>query len=135
VFHAAAVADFRPGAVFRRGSGGGLEPIIAGKIPTVSGSVLVELEPTPKVLSFLRGWFGGALIVGWKYEVEGTRLDVIALARKQIETNATNACVANGPAYGAGFGVVTPDGEVRQVQDRQALFEALAGLTQRQAAG
>jgi hypothetical protein len=45
--------------------------------------------------------------VGWKYEVEGGRAGVIAKAREQMRENRTNACVANGTAYGFGFGLVT----------------------------
>ena len=72
----------------------------------------------------LRGWFPRATIVGWKYEVDGTREQVIEKASRQIFENQTDACVANGPAYGVGFGLVTPDG-CEPVSDAAELYRIL----------
>jgi phosphopantothenate---cysteine ligase (CTP) len=110
VFHAAAVSDFTFGEAFRRTSDGTLSPVQSGKLSTRGESLLVELLPTPKIISELRGWFPRATLVGWKYEVDGTRESVVEKASRQIFENQTDACVANGPAYGEGFGFVTPDG-------------------------
>ena len=63
--------------------------------------------------------------MGWKYEVEGDRAGVIRLAEQQIAECRTDACVANGPAYGAGFGLVRGGGEVTHLPDTAALFAAL----------
>ena len=54
---------------------------------------------------------------------------MIRLAEKQIAECSTDACVANGPAYGAGFGLVSAQG-CAHVADARGLFEALEKLIQ-----
>lgn len=124
IFHAAAVSDFCFGPVYERGRDGQLSPIYAGKISTRDGSLWVELKTTPKILSGLREWFPSGIIVGWKYEIDGQPSDVLAKARRQLRECATDACVANGPAHGPGYSLVTPD-FVMECADNQALFAAL----------
>ncbi len=128
VFHAAAVSDFTFGQVWLRAANGDLSPVKSGKISTRAGTLLAELLPTSKIISELRGWFSTALIVGWKFEVEGDRAGALALGEKQIQECHTNACVVNGPAYGTGFGVVTPGGNCTDLPDTAALFERLQAL-------
>ena len=99
--------------------------IKSGKISTRDGVLLAELTPTPKVIAQLREWYPSARLVGWKYEVEGGRADVIALAERQMVECETNASVANGKAYGAGFGLVTGPGKSIHVPDAAGLFAAL----------
>jgi len=125
VFHAAAVSDFAFGRAWRRTPAGELSEIGAGKISSRLGVVLAELVPTPKIIAELRGWFHQARLVGWKYEVDGDRLGVIQLAEKQLAQCLTDACVANGPAYGAGFGLVRRDAKPLHLADARALFLAL----------
>ena len=127
LFHAAAVSDFAFGKVWQRSGRGDLKAIKSGKISTRAGTLLVELVPTAKIISDLREWFPLACLVGWKYEVEGDRASVIALAQKQIVENQTNACAANVPAYGDGFGLVSA-GKCEHLKTAEALFEALEGL-------
>ncbi len=133
VFHAAAVSDFGFGRIWQRGRAGELVEIKSGKVPSDLPNLLMELKPTEKVIAELRGWFPSSLIVGWKFEVEGKRESVLAKARKQIEENRTDACVANGPAYGQGFGVVRAAGTVRHAESAERLFveleKMLAGQT------
>ncbi|HEY0548060.1 MAG TPA: phosphopantothenoylcysteine decarboxylase [Verrucomicrobiae bacterium] len=124
VFHAAAVSDFTFGKTFSRDSKGALHAVQSGKLSTRGEPWLVELVPTQKIIAELRGWFPRATIVGWKYEVDGTREQVIEKASRQIFENQTDACVANGPAYGGGFGLVTPDG-CELVSDAAELYRAL----------
>ena len=50
---------------------------------------------------------------------------MIRLAERQITDCRTNASVANGPAYGAGFGLVKNGGEFMHLPDTAALFAAL----------
>ncbi len=125
VFHAAAVSDFMFGKIWLRSSSGKLTEIKSGKISTRSGTLLAELVPTPKVISELRKFFPGARIIGWKYEVDGRRADVVKKAVQQIRKNKTDACVANGKAYGLSFGLVSRDGEVVHFRDVKKLFAAL----------
>jgi phosphopantothenate---cysteine ligase (CTP) len=128
VFHAAAVSDFRFGNVWVRTEDGKLTATREGKIPTREGTLLAELIPTPKIIAQLRSWYPETVLVGWKYEVEGNRADVIGLAERQIAECRTTACVANGPAYGIGFGLVTGLGRHVHLGDAGALFAALEEL-------
>jgi phosphopantothenate---cysteine ligase (CTP) len=128
VFHAAAVNDFKFGKVWQGVAGEPLVELRTGKIPTRAGNLLVELVPTPKIVSRLRGFFPRALLVGWKYEVEGDRAAVVQKAVQQIAENQTNACVANGPAYGAGFGLITASGGLTDCETTKELFIVLETL-------
>jgi phosphopantothenate---cysteine ligase (CTP) len=125
VFHAAAVSDFAFGKIWSRATDGGLKEIKSPKISTRAGMVLTELVPAPKIISELRGWFPGARLVGWKYELEGSRAQAIARGAEQIADNRTDACVINGRAYGAGFGLLTGPGKCRHLPDKKRLFDAL----------
>jgi phosphopantothenate---cysteine ligase (CTP) len=127
VFHVAAVSDFRFGKVFHRTESGQLMERSEGKVSTGAAPLLVELCPTPKLIANLRAWFPRAVLVGWKYEVDGSRADAVARARAQIARYGTHACVINGPAYGAGYGLVTKDGpvEVLDYPDAQRLYAGL----------
>ena len=98
IYHVAAVSDFT------------VKRPRKGKIPTTA-SLKLELKSTPKLIHSLRKWFPDAVLVGWKYEVDGGRKSTVAAARAQIKKCKTDACVANGPAYGEGFGVVTHCGD------------------------
>jgi phosphopantothenoylcysteine synthetase/decarboxylase len=124
LFHAAAVSDFGFGKIWRRSEGGELSEVKSGKISTGAGTLLAELVPTPKIIAELRGWFPKARLTGWKYEVEGDRTGVIALAERQIARCRTDACVVNGRAYGDGFGLVAA-GKCVHLPDTAALFDAL----------
>jgi phosphopantothenate---cysteine ligase (CTP) len=125
VFHAAAVSDFSFGRIWEKGTGGQLVEIRAGKLTSRSGPLLAELLPTTKLIHALRGWFPQAGVVGWKYEVEGSKASILAKARQQIADHQTHACVANGPAYGPGFSLVYNHGNPLECQDRGELFAAL----------
>ena len=128
VFHAAAVSDFAFGKVFERAPDGSLSERHADKFTTRSGPLLAELVPTPKLLEELRGWFPGACLVGWKYEVDGDCYAALKKAGEQVAANRTDGCVANGPAYGPGFGLVTRTGGQAHYSDHAELFVALEKL-------
>ena len=128
IFHAAAVSDFTFGKIWVRSPEGALSEASSGKITTREGTLLAELVPTPKIISELRSWYPQALLVGWKYEVEGTREDVLARARRQMAECRTDACVANGAAYGKGFGLLRGDGTLQQLDNSAELFSGLLGL-------
>jgi phosphopantothenoylcysteine synthetase/decarboxylase len=126
IFHAAAVSDFMFGSVFESDNAGKLSQIKdAKKIPTRRGKLLVELVPTPKILSELRGCFPKTKIVGWKFEADGKRDDAIAAARSQIADCSTDLCVVNGPAYGEGFGIVGGKGGAGHLAAPPVLFDVL----------
>ncbi|MEO5803328.1 MAG: phosphopantothenoylcysteine decarboxylase [Verrucomicrobiota bacterium] len=127
IFHAAAVSDFGFGKVFERDANGELREVTSGKISTREGTLLAELIPTPKIISRLREFFPRSRIIGWKYEVDGDRASLIAKAVQQIRENETDACVANGKAYGFGFGLVTVP-QQSHFSDTRELFAALESL-------
>ncbi len=128
IFHAAAVSDFAFGKMFARSATGKLKPFRpAKKISTRGGSLFVELVPTPKILPELRGWFPRALIVGWKFEADGQRADALNAAANQLNNCATDFCVANGPAYGPGFNLVSTTRQ-KHLASENKLFSALARL-------
>jgi phosphopantothenoylcysteine decarboxylase/phosphopantothenate--cysteine ligase len=109
IFHAAAVSDFAFGKIFTEQKPGEFAVLPAAKkISTRQGQLLVELVPTPKIIAELRGWFPKAKIIGWKFEADGKRADALRAAAKQLADCATDFCVANGPAYGQGFNLVSP---------------------------
>ncbi len=125
IFHAAAVSDFGFGKVFSRNASGELIEVLEKKISTRSGPLFAELVPTPKILAQLRAKFRDTCLVGWKYEVDGDRPAVLAKAESQLRENKTDLCVANGPAYGFGFGLVDATRKHCHFTDTQELFAAL----------
>jgi len=126
IFHAAAVSDFTFGRIFEPNEESKLSEIKgAKKIPTRRGKLLVELLPTPKIISELRGWFPKTKIVGWKFEADGKRDDAIASGQKQIAEYSTDLCVVNGPAYGEGFGLIGGKGAPAHLANPPVLFDAL----------
>lgn len=126
IFHAAAVGDFSFGRVFEPNEAGKLSEIKdTKKIPTRQGKLLAELLPTPKIIAGLRGLFPKAMIVGWKFEADGKRPDVIVAGQKQLIDCSTNFCVVNGPAYGEGFGLISKAAVPAHLANPPLLFDAL----------
>jgi len=117
IFHAAALCDFQVVSI---------EGVVGmKKIPTRDGALTLHLEPAPKILLRLREWFPGAFIVGWKYELDGDRAAALEKGAAQIRECRTNACVLNGSAYGEGFGILLPNGSLREIEDKFKLAAAL----------
>ena len=114
VFHAAALCDFK--VVRVEGSAAG-----KGKISSRSGGVTLTLEPAPKLLPGLRKIFPESRLVGWKYEVEGGRAEVMEKSHRQMEECRTDLCILNGPAWGSGFGVLGSEGIVAEPVTKPAL--------------
>jgi len=125
LFHAAAVNDFAFGKMFTRDTDGNLRRFTPSKkISTRGSQLLVELVPTPKIIAELRAWYPRTCIVGWKFEADGGRADAVQRAQKQITDCSTDGCVANGPAYGRGFAIVTA-GAQKHFATADKLFAAL----------
>ncbi len=125
IFHAAAVSDFTFGKTWERLPSGALEPVQGGKLSTRHGTLMTELIPTPKIIAQLRQLFPQAKLVGWKYEVDGDTAQVVERAQRQIAENHTDICVANGPAFGVGFGWVSRDGLQEKLSGSPQLFERI----------
>jgi len=125
VFHAAALADFRVD-----------RPSTDRKISSRAGSLTLTLVPALKLIGKLRTLFPKAWIVGWKYELDGSREEVMEKGRRQLSENSTDACVLNGAAYGDGFGFITShsshwshlarEGELIHLPGKSALCDFLA---------
>lgn len=120
VLHAAALCDFVLESIE------GADP--AHKLSSRSGSIRITLKPAEKVLPKIRGWFPGAKIVGWKYELDGSRKQAISRAEEQIRASDSDACVLNGTAYGTGFGLISSELQIRHFRDKRTLAKQLADI-------
>ena len=120
VFHAAALCDYRVEQVLSAAG----KTMTSRKFATRDGRLHLVLAPALKVLPKLRGWFPEARLVGWKYELAGTRDDAFSKAWAQLRACHTDACVLNGAAYGDGFALCQPDGQAQRSADSMALFDA-----------
>ena len=130
LLHVAALADYKVKHVIdERGS-----QQDAAKIESRSGSLTLTLEPARKVITKLRRLLPNARIIGWKYELNGSRAEALAKAWKQLRENATDACVVNGRAYGSGFGFCTPPGHVEEIADKPGVVKFLVEWLRHQAA-
>lgn len=127
VFHAAALCDFRAREVMDEKG----EPVQGDKISSHRGVLKVTLEPMPKLIASLRRMFPASILVGWKYELDGTIEDILAKGRQQMEDCLTDACVLNGDAYGSGFGLISRSGEQAHLPDKAALCRFLIDWTER----
>ena len=122
VFHAAALCDFMVHRI--EGTEG------ARKIRSNVAELHLILRPAEKILPRLRVLFRDSVIVGWKYELDGSRADAIARAREQITNSNTDACVVNGSAYGKGFGFLARGSEeLPHLAGKAELCAFLAGWT------
>ena len=121
VLHAAALCDFRVERVLNEAG----EAVASPKFSSRGGRLNLVLAPAAKVLPRLRGWFPEARIVGWKYELAGTRDEAFEKVWAQLAECRTDACVLNGAAYGSGFAVCTPP-SVHTCEDTEALSAWLA---------
>ncbi len=117
VFHAAALCDYRVDEVLNAEG----EAMSSPKFATRDGRLHLVLAPAMKVLPKLRDWFPDARIVGWKYELAGSRDDAFAKAWEQLRDCATDACVLNGAAYGEGFALCRPGGRVETCAETTGL--------------
>jgi len=120
IFHTAALCDY----VVSKVEGVSLQK----KLSSRSGEITLHLKPAIKVLPQLRDWFPSAKIVGWKYELDGTRTDALDRATSQIQESRTDSCVINGQAYGTGFGILRPGLDLLECPDKFSLAETLAEL-------
>ena len=123
VFHAAALSDFGVGQILISG-----RISEAAKISSDEESIELRLVPKPKLIRGLRDLFGSAYIVGWKFELEATPMEVVREGVRQIELSRTNACIVNGSAFGPGFGFCTRRGLVRTLATKDALADWLIEL-------
>lgn len=127
VFHAAALCDFRIKEITDEKG----DPVPGDKVSSRAGLLKLTLEPAPKLIASLRRMFPSSILVGWKYELDGTADNVMAKCRKQMDDCLTDACVLNGQAYGSGFGVISRSGEQAHLPDKAALCRFLIDWAER----
>lgn len=127
VFQAAALCDFKP----RHVTDASGADVGSAKLSSRIGELTIVLEPATKLIGHMRGLFPRAALVGWKYELVGSREDVIAKGKRQLDENKTDLCVLNGSAYGPGFGVLDLRGALTHVAGYDALCEWLAAWLER----
>jgi len=120
ILHAAALSDFEVAEI--HGSDA------SAKLSSRAGEIQLTLRPAKKILPELRSWFPAARLIGWKYELDGSRDQAVSRAAKQICEARSDACVVTGAAYGPGFGVLTPDGNIAHFADKPSLAAHLAGI-------
>ena len=96
-----------------------------------AGTLKLTLEPAPKLIASLRRMFPSSILVGWKFELDGTADEVRAKGRKQMDECLTDACVLNGHAYGSGFGLISRSGEQVHLPDKAALCRFLIDWAER----
>jgi len=102
---------------------------LPGKLDSRSGPLHITLALAPKILPLLPDLFPAATIVGWKYEVDGSRHDVIQKGLRQLRQCRTAACVLNGPAWGEGWALLRPDASCQAASTHQELFTLLAQVS------
>lgn len=125
VFHAAAVSDFRFGRIAPSDAAENDSHTHTGKWSTRTGNLIAELIPTMKILGTLRSLFRTSMIVGWKYEVDGDQASAIKQGSAQLESNATDLSIVNGPAYGNGFALMRPGLPTIHAESHDALYAQL----------
>ncbi len=126
VFHAAALCDYRVATV-RDDAGNAFH---AAKIASRAGALTLHLEPATKVIGELRPLFPRSLLVGWKYELTGTRAESLAKVHRQFTEARTDFCVLNGRAAGEGFTLCHAAGVVSSSPTKADLCSALIKLPQ-----
>lgn len=122
VFHVAALCDYK----VKRVEDDQGRSCNSAKIASRSGALTISLEPATKVIGKMRELFPKTILVGWKYELVGSRNDALAKASRQMEDNRTDACVLNGRAVGPGFAFCQQGDPPREFGDKSALVDFLA---------
>ncbi len=122
LLHAAALTDYEVESCI---DSNGNPLAKSQKIKSSLDSFQIKLKRSIKLLPHLRECFPKARIVGWKYELDGTREQAIERGLLQIQENQTDLCVVNGTAYGPGFGICSPHQDPIHLNDDTALAQWL----------
>ena len=121
VFHVAALCDYKVKQV--EAADGSL--CSSAKIDSHSGPLTIVLEPARKIIGELRRLFPQAILVGWKYELNGGRPDALAKVWRQLRENNTDACVLNGRAWGSGFAFCMPPDAIQELGGKSEVVDFL----------
>jgi phosphopantothenoylcysteine synthetase/decarboxylase len=126
VFHVAALCDYK----VKRVEDDQGRSCNSPKIASPSGALTISLEPATKVIAKMRFLFPESILVGWKYELAGTRQEALDKAARQIAENRTHGCVVNGQAFGSGFGFCQPGQRLRERETKTELVHFLVEWVQ-----
>jgi len=88
----------------------------------------IELKPAPRILNKIRAIAPKVKIIGWKWEADGSKAEILKAAKAQISECHTDACILNGPAYGDGYLFLESKGESTVCPDPEALGHVIAGF-------
>ncbi|MFZ5807453.1 MAG: phosphopantothenoylcysteine decarboxylase [Verrucomicrobiota bacterium] len=129
IFHAAALADYTVKAVLNsQGTNISQAKISSGE----HDEILIHCARAEKLIAQLKHFFSKALLVGWKYEKEGTPEQGIQKAFQQIAQYRTDACVLNGDVVGEGFVFCRCEGRQDKLQNKRALAQFLTQWVEQQ---
>lgn len=90
--------------------------------------IRMELKPAPRILNKIRTIAPKVKIVGWKWEADGSRADILKAAKTQISECHTDACILNGPAYGDGYLFLPAKGDSTACTDAASLGHVVAAF-------
>lgn len=88
--------------------------------------IRIELKPAPRILNKIRLMAPKVKIIGWKWEANGSKADILKAAKAQISECHTDACVLNGPAYGDGYLFLPAEGDSTACTDPATLSHVIA---------
>lgn len=125
--HCAALSDFDVASVQPvEGEGSAHPDPNARKLTSEAAGWVLRLRRVAKTLPKLPALFPNTKIIGWKYAVDGGRHDAIDAGKQQLEGVGTAGCLLNGAAWGDGYGLLLPDGEVLPFSTKQEVADHLA---------
>ncbi|NCY20650.1 hypothetical protein EBX31_01675 [bacterium] len=90
--------------------------------------IRIELKPAPRILNKIRNLAPKVKIVGWKWEADGSKTDIMKAAKAQILECHSDACILNGPAYGEGYLFLPSKGDFTTCPDPVALGHVIAAF-------
>lgn len=131
LLHCAALSDFDVASVQPVEGEGSTHPDpSARKLTSEAAGWILRLRRISKTLPKLHALFPQTKILGWKYALDGERADALAAAQHQIEACHTVGCLMNGNAWGDGYGLLLPDGNVLTFSTKQEVANHLASRFQ-----
>lgn len=90
--------------------------------------IRVELKPAPRILNKIRTLAPKVKIIGWKWEADGSKADIMKAAKDQIAECQTDACILNGPGYGEGYLFTPSQGDSTPCPDPTTLGNVIAAF-------
>ena len=93
--------------------------------------IRIELKPAPRILNKIRSIAPKVKIIGWTWEADGSKTEILKAAQGQISECHTDACILNGPAYGDGYLFMPAEGDSTACQDPAALGHVIAAFLKR----